>query len=157
MNERIPAMASKKKIAAGIALAAAALVPIHAADAWVAVGGVYHPPYYHPPYYHPPSTCYGCGAAAGAVAGFAVGAMTGAAIANASKPATVVVQPAPVIVQQPTYYVQGNVPIGTQIAVLPPGANSIVVNGTHYYQSGPNWYLPYFGSNGVYYEVVAAP
>ena len=33
----------------------------------------------------------------------------------------------------------------------------MVVNGTHYYQAGPNWYKPYFGSSGVYYEVVPAP
>ena len=90
--------------------------------------------------------------------------MAGAAIANASKPATVVVQqPAYVVqqpsyvVQQPAYVVQGNLPVGTQVASLPPGASSMVVNGTNYYQSGPTWYKPYFGSSGVYYEVVPAP
>jgi hypothetical protein len=40
---------------------------------------------------------------------------------------------------------------------LPPGANSMVVNGVHYYQAGPTWYKPYYGSSGVYYEVVPAP
>ena len=33
----------------------------------------------------------------------------------------------------------------------------MVVNGVHYYQSGPTWYKPYYGSSGVYYEVVPAP
>ena len=33
----------------------------------------------------------------------------------------------------------------------------VVVNGTTYYQAGPTWYKPYFGSSGVYYEVVPAP
>jgi hypothetical protein len=40
---------------------------------------------------------------------------------------------------------------------LPPGAGSMVVNGVTYYQAGPTWYKPYFGSSGVYYEVVPAP
>jgi hypothetical protein len=148
-----------------VTFAAAAIVPLDNAKAWVAAGGGYYhggayyhgAAYYHPPYYHPPAPCYGCGAAAGAVAGLAIGAMAGAAIANASKPAAVYVQPAPVIVQQPAYVVQGNVPIGTQLAYLPPGSNSMVVNGVNYYQSGPNWYKPYFGSSGVYYQVVPAP
>ena len=69
------------------------------------------------------------------------------------------------VVQQPayyppvgtTYYPQDNVPLGTQVAHLPSGVKSLVVNGVHYYQSGPTWYKPYFGSSGVYYEVVPAP
>ena len=40
---------------------------------------------------------------------------------------------------------------------LPPGARGMTVNGAQYYQSGPNWYKPYFGSSGVYYEVVPTP
>ena len=93
-----------------------------------------------------------------AVLAAAVGVMAGAAIASASHPTTVVVQqPATVVVQQPSYVVQGNLPIGTQVAALPPGSASMVVNGTNYYQSGPTWYKPYFGSSGVYYEVVPAP
>lgn len=142
----------------GLVLAAGLLASAGTTHAWVAAGGfyhpVYHPAYYHPPYYHPPSTCYGCGAAAGAVVGMAVGA----AVASAARPTTVVVQPAPTVyVQQPSYYVDGSVPIGSQFAVLPPGATSMVVNGVNYYQSGPNWYKPYFGSSGVYYQVVLAP
>jgi hypothetical protein len=147
-----------KTLILGAAVAAGALLPLSGAHAWIAAGGGwrggavavggYHP--YHP-YYRPPG-CYGCGAAAGAVAGLAVGA----AIADASRPA-VVVQPAPVIVQQPAVVVQSAMPFGTQLAALPGGARSMVVNGVNYYQAGPTWYKPYFGASGVYYEVVPAP
>ena len=44
---------------------------------------------------------------------------------------------------------QGNVPIGTQYAALPSGAQSMVVNGVNYYQSGPTWYKPYFAGKTV--------
>jgi hypothetical protein len=148
-----------KTLVLGAAVVAGALVPLSGANAWVAaaggwrggavaVGG-YHP--YHP-YYRPPG-CYGCGAAAGAVAGMAVGA----AVADAYRPATVVVQQPAVVVQPPAYVVQGGMPLGTQLAALPGGARSMVVNGVNYYQAGPTWYKPYFGSSGVYYEVVPAP
>lgn len=147
------------KLTIGVALAASLLNAAPDAMAWVAAArgwgghgvvaaGGYHPAYYHPAYYHP--ACYGCGAAAGAVAGLAVGAAAGAAIASSTQPTTVVVQ-------QPTYVTQGNVPLGTQVAALPPGARSMAVNGVTFYQSGPTWYKPYFGSSGVYYEVVPAP
>ena len=148
-----------KTLILGVAVIAATLVPLSSANAWVAaaggwrggavaVGG-YHP--YHP--YYRPAGCYGCGAAAGAVAGMAVGA----AIADANRPPTVVVQQPAVVVQQPVYPVQANMPLGTQLATLPGGARSMVVNGVNYYQYGPTWYKPYFGSSGVYYEVVPAP
>ena len=144
-----------------LAVTASLLAPVHDANAWVAAGGYHGGAVYHGgSYYHGGGGCYGCGAA-----GLAVGVMAGAAIANASKPTTVVVQqpayvvqqPATVVVQQPAYVVQGNLPVGTQVASLPPGSSSMVVNGTNYYQSGPTWYKPYFGSSGVYYEVVPAP
>ena len=137
----------------GLALAASLLVPLTDANAWVAAGGYRGFGGYHGGAYYHGGGCYGCGAA-----GLAVGVMAGAAIANAAHPTTVVVQqPATVVVQQPAYVVQGILPIGTQVATLPPGASSMVVNGTHYYQSGPTWYKPYFGSSGVYYEVVPVP
>lgn len=147
-----------KTLVLGVAVVAGSLIPLSAANAWiaaaggwrggaVAVGG-FHP--YHP--YYRPAGCYGCGAAAGAVAGMAVGA----AIADASRPAVVVQQPA-VVVQAPPVIVQSGMPLGTQLAALPGDARSMVVNGVHYYQSGPTWYKPYFGSSGVYYEVVPAP
>jgi hypothetical protein len=140
----------------GLAVTASLLVPLTDANAWVAAGGYHRYGGYHGVVavggYHG-GGCYGCGAA-----GLAVGVMTGAAIASASHPTTVVVQqPATVVVQQPAYVVQGNLPIGTQVASLPPGSSSMVVNGTNYYQSGPTWYKPYFGSSGVYYEVVQVP
>jgi len=148
-----------KTLVLGSAVMAGALLPMSGANAWIAAGGGwrggavavggYHP--YHP-YYRPPG-CYGCGAAAGAVAGIAVGA----AIADASRPATVVVQQPAVVVQPPAYVVQGGMPLGTQLAALPGGARSMVVNGVNYYQAGSTWYKPYFGSSGVYYEVVPAP
>ena len=72
-------------------------------------------------------------------------------------PTTVVVAQPAYVAPQPVYVAQGNVPIGTQYAALPSGAQSMVVNGVNYYQSGPTWYKPYFGSSGVYYEVVPAP
>jgi hypothetical protein len=139
----------------GIAAAASLFGAMQDANAWVAAargwgGGAVAVGGYHPAYYHP-AGCYGCGAAAGAVAGLAVGAMAGAAIASAAQPTTVVVQ-AP-----PTYVNTGYLPVGAQVAVLPPGAQSMVVNGVTYYQSGPTWYRPYFGSSGVYYDVVPVP
>lgn len=148
----------------GLAVLASVVVPLQDASAWVAAGrgyggrgfvaagGGYHGAYlggYHG------GGCYGCGAAAGAVAGLAVGAMAGAAIASASHP--VYVQQPTVVVQQPVYSMPGNQPIGTQFATLPPGSRNMVVNGVTYYQNGANWYKPYYGSNGVYYEVVVAP
>lgn len=157
-------MKQMKTVILGIAVIASVLVPLSDANAWVAVargwGGrgvvaVGHP--YYGGYYHG-GGCYGCGAAAGAVAGLAVGAVAGAAIADASRPATVVVQqPSTVVIQQPAYAVHGHLPIGTQVAALPPGSSSMVVNGANYYQSGRTWYKPFFGSSGVYYEVVPAP
>ncbi|MGR4867940.1 hypothetical protein ACIPRI_03605 [Variovorax sp. LARHSF232] len=147
-----------KTLVFSVAIVAGTLAPLSAANAWVAaaggwrggavaVGGVHHP-------YYRPAGCYGCGAAAGAVAGMAVGA----AVATAARPATVVVQqPSAIVVQQPAYVVAPNMPVGTQLASVPDGARDMVVNGTHYYQVGPTWYKPYFGSSGVYYEVVPAP
>jgi hypothetical protein len=148
-----------------LAVLASVLVPLGEANAWVAAGrgfggrgfvaagGGYHGGGYYGGYHG----CYGCGAAAGAVAGLAVGAMAGAAIADASRPATVYVEQPPVVVEQPVYYAPGNFPIGTQFAALPPGSRNMVVNGVNFYQNGAAWYKPYYGSSGVYYEVVPAP
>lgn len=156
-----------KTLILGVAALTSVIAPFNDASAWVAAGrgyggrgfvaagGGYHG-FYHGGYYHG-GGCYGCGAAAGAVAGLAVGAMAGAAIASASQPTPVYVQQPAVVVQQPTYYPPGYQPIGTQFAVLPAGSHSMVVNGVNYYQNGVNWYKPYFGSSGVYYEVVQAP
>lgn len=146
-----------KTLVVGAAVMVGALIPLTDAAAWVAAAGGYRGRAvavggYHPAY-RPPG-CYGCGAAVGAVAGMAVGA----AVASAARPTTVVVeQPGAVVVQQPAYVVQPNLPLGTQVAGVPAGSRSMVVNGANYYQDGPTWYKPYFGSSGVYYEVVPAP
>jgi hypothetical protein len=137
-----------KKLIVSAAIVAGAFASMSGAHAWVAAAGGYRGGAvavggYHPAY-HP--GCYGCGAAAGAVAGMAVGATT-----------VVVAQPAAVVVSQPAYVVAGNVPLGSQVAALPSGTQSMVVNGVTYYQYGPTWYKPYFGSSGVYYQVVQAP
>lgn len=62
-----------------------------------------------------------------------------------------------VVVQQPTYVVAAGLPIGSQVAGLPGGSTSSLVNGVTYYQNGSTWYQPQFGSSGVYYLVVASP
>ena len=166
MREKMPLV--------GFALLAALLVPLQNANAWVAVGGhggAYHGggAYYHGGSYYHGGGCYGCGGAA-----VAVGVMAGVAIASAAatpqvvvqQPATVYVQqPAPVYIEQappvyappPVYATQGNMPLGSQVALLPPGAAPAVVNGETYYRSGPTWFKPYYGSAGVYYQVVIAP
>lgn len=154
-------MKSIKKFMLACTVVAGALVPLSGANAWVAAGGYhgavavggYHGAYYGG--YH--GGCYGCGAAVGAVAGMAVGAAIASSAYPAYPPTVVVQQPAPVYVQQPTYVAQGNLPIGTQVATVPPGSNYMTVNGTNYYQYGATWYQPFYGSSGVYYQVVPAP
>jgi hypothetical protein len=44
-----------------------------------------------------------------------------------------------------------------QVAALPPGCASMMINNTQYYQCGPTWYQPFFGGNGVYYQIVPTP
>jgi hypothetical protein len=151
-------MNSIKTVLLGVAATATFLTPVADSRAWVAAGagwgghgavavGGYHGGYYHG------GGCWGCGAAVGAVAGMAVGA----AIATAARPAPVVVAPPPYYPPPTPYYPQGNLELGTQVAALPPGSNNMVVNGQQYYQSGATWYKPYYGSSGVYYQVVPAP
>lgn len=102
----------------------------------------YHPPAYgaagYAPYHAPVGVVGGCcGVSAGAVAaGVAVGAVAGAAVASAERPAYV---------------------MGTNYAVLPPGAGVATIAGVSYYQVGPTWFRPYYGANGVYYRVVPMP
>jgi hypothetical protein len=82
----------------------------------------------------------------------AVGAVIGAA---ASQPSTVIVeQPSTTVIQQP---VPAAPAYGTLVTILPPGSESRNVNGIMAYQCGSTWYRPYFGANGVYYEVVSPP
>jgi hypothetical protein len=104
----------------------------------------YHPPEYgdrgYAPYHAPVAVPYyhaGCYDCAGAVAaGAVVGVAAGAAVASAARPVYAV---------------------GVNYATVPPGA--VIVNraGINYYQIGDTWFRPYYGANGVYYTVVAAP
>jgi len=119
-------------------------------------GGYYHPPVavVRPPVYGGYYGGYsGSQVAGAAVAGMAVGAMAGAAMASShSAPAhqTVIVeQKAPVYVSQ--------MPIGTQVTVLPGNCSSATHRGVEYYICGSNWFKPYFGNASVYYQVVPAP
>ena len=63
-------------------------------------------------------------------------------------------QPSTEVVQQPTDSI---VPLGAQVTTLPPGSQGRSVGGAQLYQCGDTWYKPYFGANGVYYEVVPPP
>ena len=114
-----------------------------------AYGGTWHADGYHAGGYyadgfHGPAVvngyyaggCYACSAGWGGVAaGTAVGLAAGAAIGAAAR-----------------------YDIGTTLASLPPGGCSEQIVGTvSYYQCGPTWLRGYYGNNGLYYRVVAAP
>jgi hypothetical protein len=95
---------------------------------------------------------WGWGAADDALAGMAVGAAIGAA---ASQPSTVIVeQPSTTVIQQPA---PGAPAYGSVVTTLPAGCVSQNVKGIMAYQCGSTWYRPFFGSSGVYYEVVSPP
>jgi hypothetical protein len=115
----------------------------------VGYGDAYHAGYGGGAYYHPAYAaggCWGCasGYSAGAVAAAGVvGLAAGAAIGSAA-------------VQQPVY-VTGPA-LGSEVFALPgSGCTSVFTNGTRYYNCGSAYYQPHFGSNGVYYTVVANP
>jgi hypothetical protein len=99
---------------------------------------------------------------AGLAAGAAIGAATKPAVVVAPtpivvNPAPVVVSPAPVVVNPALMVVAPAVPIGSIYYSLPYGAQSANINGVQYYVANNVYYRPYFGSNGVYYQVVANP
>ena len=95
---------------------------------------------------------WGYGAADDALAGMAMGTMMGAAMAQ---PTTVVVQqPATTVIQQVS---PAAPPIGSQVTVLPGVCSAENVQGIMAYQCGSSWYRPFFGANGVYYQVVSPP
>jgi hypothetical protein len=79
-----------------------------------------------------------------AAVGVAAGVVVGSAVAASSQPQTVVVQPPPAAA------VPAPPAVGSVVTVLPSGCAS--VGGR--YQCGSVWYQPYFGGNGVYYQVV---
>jgi hypothetical protein len=86
--------------------------------------------------------------------------VVGAAIASSSQPSTVIVeQQAPQ--QAPAYMAAQQIPgapaYGTRVTVLPAGAKVCNVRGSVAYDSNGVWYRPYFGTSGVYYEVVSPP
>jgi len=118
-------------------------------------GGVYRAPvpvYGYRGGYYPYGYGYSGGqVAAAGVAGLAVGAMAGAAIASSNAAP----YSSTVVVQQPSYATQ--MPYGTQVTVLPGNCGNATVRGVEYYQCGPNWFKPYFGNASVYYQVVQAP
>ena len=72
------------------------------------------------------------------VAGAVVGGITGAAIASASQPNTVVVT------------------AGTVVTTLPSGCTTAIINGISYHQCGGVYYRPQYSGSSVVY-VVATP
>jgi hypothetical protein len=142
-----------KKLMSLALLSAALAVPIQS-DGWVAWGGHGYG-----------GACWnrgwGCGgvstgtAVAAGFAGLAAGAAIGAAVA---RPAYVVA-PAPVVLAPPpvVFAPAPVAPIGSIYYSLPPGAQGATINGQQYYYLGNTYYHPYFGNNGVYYQVVANP
>ena len=85
--------------------------------------------------------------------------MIGSAVARANTPAYVVAPtyatpyygaPAPVVMAP-------GAPVGSIYYSLPYGAQSAYINGEQYYVLGGTYYRPYFGNNGVYYQVVPNP
>ncbi|MFI3188421.1 hypothetical protein BCS42_04860 [Crenothrix sp. D3] len=82
--------------------------------------------------------------AAAGVAGLAVGAMAGAAVANSNNQSSNTT----VIVQQPA-----RMAIGTNLNNLPSGCESLNINGIQYFQCSSGWMRSY----GSYYQVVPAP
>ncbi len=95
---------------------------------------------------------WGWGAGDDALAGMAVGAVIASA---ASQPSTVVVeQPSTTVIQQAAPAAPG---VGSEVATLPQGCQARNVNGVMAYESNGIWYKPFFGPNGVYYQVMPPP
>ena len=136
----------KTTITALLVLALLASTP---ARAWVAAGG------YHGGAvavgYHPPC-CYHAGYSGAAVAGAAVaGAMVGAAVASAAAPAPVYyAAPAPVYYAAPTTYAPA---VGTVVASLPGACSSISINGVSYMNCSGIFYMPFYSSGALMYQV----
>ena len=138
-----------------ILLGAALAVPIET-SAWVAVGHAgYGGACWH--------SGWGCGgvstgtAVAAGAAGLVAGAAIGSAAARANQP-TVVVAPSPVVVAPAPAVVVPSAPaIGTIYYTLPAGAQATTINGIQYYVHDNAYYRPYFGNNGVYYQVAPNP
>lgn len=117
--------------------------------------GAYAYPAYHPPVavpYYAAHGCYGCAAAAGAIVGAAA---TSAAVASANAAATSNAYAAGVAAGSASTaaaYRQG-----VNYAALPSGCTKPPVQGGTYYLCGSTWFRPYFGANGVFYQVAPPP
>jgi hypothetical protein len=145
-------------------LCAVLAIPIQS-DGWVAAGGrggfvaVGRAPCWH--------AGWGCGgvstgtAIAAGAAGLVAGAAIGSAVASSYQP-TYVVTPPPVVVAPATPVVvaappAAAPPLGTVFYSLPYGAQPMTIAGQQYYYLNGGYFRPYFGGNGVYYQVVPAP
>jgi len=95
--------------------------------------------------------------AAAGMAGVAVGAMAGSAAAKKQQSASTTQAAAPPPSAQQPMAITSPLPIGSQLSNLPAGCTNAVVKSVEYYGCGPNWFKPFFGSSGVYYQVVQAP
>jgi len=141
------------KLPMALCLAVTVLALPTQTNAWVAYRGgcCWHGGYH----------CGGVSTGTAVAAGFA-GLAAGAAIGSAMARPTYVVAPTPVVYPAPYYaappvVVPAVAAVGSIYYSLPAGAQSANINGTQYYVVGNTYYRPYFGSNGVYYEVVANP
>ncbi len=47
--------------------------------------------------------------------------------------------------------------IGLEVAALPAGFVTVVVNGATFFRAGPTWYQPFQAPSGPMYRVVPAP
>ena len=154
----------KKLITLGL-LCAILAIPIRS-DGWVAAGGRGWAVAGGGGCWH---AGWGCGGVSTGtvVAAGAAGFVAGATVVAATRPA-VVVAPAPVVVAPvvtaPVYTPIVTSPafqvppaIGAIYYQLPYGAQSTTIHGQQYYLYGSFCYKPYFGGNGVYYEVVPYP
>ncbi len=47
--------------------------------------------------------------------------------------------------------------VGLEVAALPVGFVTVVVNGATFFRAGPAWYQPFQGPTGPMYRVVPAP
>ena len=147
------------KILITVTLAGAVMALPTSTNAWVAYG---HASYGHVAYvggYHGGYSCGGVSTGTAVAAGV-TGLVVGAAIAKSSQPTVVVAAPVyatPYYVAPPPVVVVPAAPVGSIYYSLPYGAKSASINGTQYYVLGMTYYRPFFGSNGVYYQVVPNP
>jgi hypothetical protein len=139
------------KIAMTLTLAGAVLALPTSSNAWVAYGHAGYGCCYHAGY-----SCGGVSTGTAVAAGVA-GLAVGAAIANANKPTVVVAPVYPGYYVPPPVVVVPTAPIGSIYYSVPYGAQSAYINGIQYYVLGATYYRPFFGSNGVYYQVVPNP